>query len=92
VRGRPAVYSRMFYVELAALYLDIESSRTTGRSSRKQVSKTLGLPETTIAKMIQRCRAMGLLPPTVSGKRMARKHCPTCGQPLPHHPKPPPGR
>jgi hypothetical protein len=67
-RGKPrqrARYTSKTYQQVAAKYSELSAAGI--RAPTRETAKALGLRYGQAAKIIQRCRANGLLPPTQQG-------------------------
>jgi hypothetical protein len=70
-RGRPPARTVVFYREFAKRFAMVEDNRGTGASTRRILARHNGVPESTIANWVRRCRSpkLALLPPTRARRR-----------------------
>ena len=70
--GRPGRPPTVDFYAIAKAYLDIELSRTDGRSTRKLLAERFCTTENAISKRLERARKLGFIPPTKIGRRGTR--------------------
>lgn len=66
--GKHAKYTRADLERVAAIYREAWGGGTRpSKSPTRDTADTLGIPYNQAAKLVQRCRGLGLLPPTAPG-------------------------